>query len=244
MDRSAAVMKKRVVDPELLDSLPDQHPDATASRDELLIVNHLMRNHAWVLRRLREQLEPGWRILELGAGDGALGARIVEAGLCEPECLTGMDLAPRPEGWPKKSEWIQGHLLNEPWPACEVVVANLILHQFQDDQLRQIGSRIPATTRVILSCDPIRSWCFAILGALFCKVGEFHAVTRYDMQVSIRAGFRGDELPHLLGLDPKQWRIDVSRNLLGAYHLLAWRQEDGESDRSGSEEGGRTELNR
>lgn len=216
-------MKKRVVEPELLDSLSDEHPDAIASRDELLIVNRLMGNHGWVLRRLREQLEPGWRILELGAGDGALGAGIIEADLCEPECLTGMDVASRPEGWPKNSEWIQGDLLKQPWPECEVIVANLILHQFQDDQLRQIGSRIPATTRVLLSCDPVRSWCFAILGALFCKVGEFHAVTRYDMQVSIRAGFRDEELPQLLGLEPDQWRFDVSRNLFGAYRLLAWR---------------------
>jgi hypothetical protein len=48
-------------------------------------------------------------------------------------------------------------------------------------------------------------------------------VTREDIHTSIRAGFRGDELPELLGLDPTEWQVHTSCTPLGAYRMIAQR---------------------
>jgi hypothetical protein len=42
------------------------------------------------------------------------------------------------------------------------------------------------------------------------------------MQVSIRAGFRGDELRVALGLG-EEWQVSVQMHPLGGYRFLAWR---------------------
>jgi hypothetical protein len=40
--------------------------------------------------------------------------------------------------------------------------------------------------------------------------------------VSIRAGFRRDELRQALGLG-QEWKVSVQSHPLGAYRFLAWR---------------------
>jgi hypothetical protein len=42
--------------------------------------------------------------------------------------------------------------------------------------------------------------------------------------VSIAAGFCGDEMPRLLGLQPTQWDIDCHTTALGAYRMIASRR--------------------
>ncbi len=49
-------------------------------------------------------------------------------------------------------------------------------------------------------------------------------VTRYDMLVSIRAGFRRGELPALLGLERAEWELEERCTLRGAYRLSARRR--------------------
>jgi hypothetical protein len=51
-----------------------------------------------------------------------------------------------------------------------------------------------------------------------------HQVTRHDGRVSIAAGFRHDELPRLLHLDPAVWTWRVQETLLGACRLVAKRR--------------------
>lgn len=45
----------RVVEPEILETLADDHPDAVQSRADLLKVNWIMGNHAWMLRTLKRE---------------------------------------------------------------------------------------------------------------------------------------------------------------------------------------------
>src|SRR3954462_11982265 len=66
---------QRIVEPELLDSLPPNDPRAIRSRRDL------RRGNAWVgnsvhLARAVEALPPPRRIIELGAGDGTLMLKI------------------------------------------------------------------------------------------------------------------------------------------------------------------------
>jgi hypothetical protein len=50
-------------------------------------------------------------------------------------------------------------------------------------------------------------------------------VTKHDGSVSIDAGFRGDELPQLLGLEPATWTWTVAETWSGAYRMIAERRE-------------------
>jgi len=215
-------MKKRVLQPELLDSLAPDDPDAIRARDEMVQVNGIMGNHRWIERMIRRHGQSTWRIAELGAGNGALSIRLLNAGLCGADDLHAMDLAPRPANWPATAKWSCGDVLNQTLPESEVVIANLFLHHFTSEQLRALGSRISSSTRLLIAAEPARLWIHTLLGRLFCELAELNHVQRHDMQASIRAGFRGDELRVALGLDEK-WQVSVQMHPLGAYRFMAWR---------------------
>lgn len=212
----------RRVMPELLDALPADDPAAVRAREEMLLVNAVMGNHRWLARMVRQHVGQDWRVIELGAGDGALSQSLLQAGLCRPKNLHGVDLAPRPGAWPREAGWTQGDVFAQPLPEGEVLLANLFLHHFEDDRLRELGARIPASARLILAAEPERRRRHALLGRLLCGIAELHPVQHYDMQVSIRAGFRSDELPRALGLGA-EWQARTWGTLFGAYRMIAWR---------------------
>lgn len=213
---------QRLLEPELLDHLPASDPDAIQSRRELRLINGIMGNHRWIMRRLRALLRPGWRVLELGAGDGDLCRSLVDARVCEAGRLTAIDLAPQPARLPDDVCWMQRSVFEmNPLPDAEIVVANLLLHHFDADQLAELGSRLSAQTRVLLACEPARRAMHLVQGAMLSAMAGFNDVTSHDMLVSIRAGFLDEELPRLLGL--QRWHSHVRTTLLGAYHLEAAR---------------------
>ena len=215
-------MKHRVLLPELLDTLPQDDPAAIRAREEMLLVNGIMGNHRWIERMLRRHGETGWRITELGAGDGELSLRLLNAGLCRAEALHAMDLAPRPKHWPHEAQWSCGDVLTQALPDSEIVIANLFLHHFTTEQLQMLGGRISSSTRLFVAVEPARWRIHAIMGRLFCEIAELNHVQRHDMQVSIRAGFRGAELHAALGLGA-EWRVSVQSHPLGGYRFMADR---------------------
>ncbi len=212
---------QRRVQPEILDTLPACDPAAMRSRRELRLINAIMGNHRWLAREVRHCIRPGWRVLELGAGGGAFGSRLLAAGVCEAQQITGLDLAPRPAGWPCESVWMQGDVLASAWPEAEIVVANLFLHHFDPASLAQLGARLSAKCRVVLASEPARRRRHLVQGALLSVLALLSRVTRHDMRISIRAGFLSNELPHALGLDG--WKCKTDTTLLGAYRLCAQR---------------------
>lgn len=222
-------MRTRVLQQELLETYPDDHPDAIIGREDLLLVNAVMGNHHWMERMLRRHFLPHWKITEIGAGDGALSRRFVQAGICDAHALHAFDLAQRPASWPPEAAWTQGDLFLQPLPDSEVLIANLFLHHFTDEQLRVLGSRISPRTRLILAAEPERRWIHSVMGRFFCWLAELHPITQFDMQVSIRAGFRGDELARSLGLDAQVWSWECRATLLGGYRLIAVRRDPSES---------------
>lgn len=209
----------RIVSPEILDSLPGGDPEAVRSRGELRLINAIMGNHRWLLRRVRALWQPGWRVLEIGAGDGGLGARL--AGVIPPDALSAIDLAARPPRWPDAAQWRQDDIFSAPMPDAEIVVANLFLHHFEAGELARLGAGIPSTCRVFLCSEPARRRVHLWQGAVLAALARFGRVTRHDMPVSIRAGFAGEELPRLLGIGG--WAFGVSMTVLGAYRCEAHR---------------------
>ncbi len=214
---------RRSIQPELLDSLPQDHPDAIRAREEMQLVNGIMGNHRWIERMIRLRAEPHWRITELGAGDGALSLRLLAADLCAADRLHAVDFAPRPDNWPEVAGWTSGDVMTHPLPETEILVANLFLHHFTGEQLERLGSCIPPSTRLIVAAEPARRRIHCVMGRLFCEIAELNRVQRHDMQASIRAGFAGDELRRALGLG-REWDVRVREHPLGGYRFVAERR--------------------
>jgi hypothetical protein len=211
----------RTLKPELLDSLPPDHPDAQRSRRDLVLINRIMGNHRWIARTLPALVRPGERVLELGAGTGELGQRLAHSGVISD----GLDLVPRPDTAAPSARWHQSDLLTFPgYLRYPTIVGNLILHHFSDDQLRQLGARLRESARLVIACEPWRDrrcqLLFKVLAPLF---GANH-VTRHDAIVSIAAGFRAGELPAALGLDDGNWDYRCHTTALGAYRMVAIRR--------------------
>lgn len=215
-------MKHRQILPELLDLLPQDDQRAVRAREEMCIVNGAMGNHRWIERMLRRHGQKGWKITELGAGDGALSLRLLKAGLCTEEELQAVDLVPRPLHWPKVAGWLSGNVLESGLPDSEVVLANLFFHHLTEQELCHLGSKITSGTRLILAAEPARFWVYRWMGRLLCEVAELNDVQHHDMQLSIRAGFRRDELRLALGLG-NEWLVQVQMHPFGGYRFMAER---------------------
>jgi hypothetical protein len=109
-----------------------------------------------------------------------------------------------------------------PLPDCEILIANLFLHHFTSDQLSRLGAQLSPKTRLIIAAEPARYFAHKISGWLFTRLARLNHVTRYDMQVSIRAGFRGDELPRSLALQaPWSWKSECT--MFGANRVVMRR---------------------
>jgi hypothetical protein len=212
----------RQVIPELLDTLAHDDPAALRSRRELRLINGIMGNHRWLCRSLASKVSDHTRILELGAGDGTLARRSWNTGIASPQQWRALDIAPAPIDWPSEAHWLQTDLFAlSVLPDAEIIVANLFLHHFKDEQLAGLGQLLPDSCRVIIACEPARRRRHTLQGRLLSPLARLSPVTHHDMLVSIQAGFVGKELPQALGL--LGWHLKISLTALGAYHLIAWR---------------------
>lgn len=215
---------QRTVQPEILDNLPACNIDAIASRRDLVKINFLMGNFRWIRAKVRSERErEANRYLEIGAGDGSLGKRLMRgAGI---EHYDAIDRASRPESWPERAQWFSRDLLNfDGYGNYTHVIANLILHHFQAHELAQLGEVIHASgLRCLLACEP----CRRPLHKCQLRAGKligFNYVTLHDGCVSVDAGFRGDELPTLLGLPAAEWTWQIEETIMGAYRMRAERR--------------------
>lgn len=206
--------------PEILDSLPPDHADALHSRRDLRLINGFMGNRTWFGRTLPPLLRAGERVLELGAGTGELARRLGERGVP----VDGLDLLPRPDGLAPSQAWHTADLRAfDGFDRYPVVIGNLIFHQFTDPELAALGAKLRRGARVILASEPQRRRLSQVATAAVAPLLGISHVTLHDAHVSVGAGFRGDELPRLLGLDPAAWRWSCRTTALGANRMVAVR---------------------
>ena len=213
---------RRVVGPEILDTLPPDHPDAVANRRDLRLINALQGNPRWIARTLAPRLRPGDHILEAGAGDGTLGRELWRRLPILRRCrYTGLDRqCGRPAGWPGGWDWIRADLLDHPLvPAPRVVVINFLLHQFPDGQLVDLSRRLQAAAFWVV-CEPHRRR-HALLGLGLLRLLGLHPVSWQDGRTSILAGFRGRELPALLEADAAGRATSVTIDPRGVYRMVS-----------------------
>lgn len=212
---------KRTLTREILDSLPHEDSSARHSRRDLRIFNAVLGGARWVRRTVPTSVKAGERVIEIGAGTGELGASLMRKGFS----TDGLDVALRPAAWPESARWHQADALAfSDWRDYRAVIGNLIFHHFDTDALRKLGTHMSPHIRVIIACEPARRRIFQRLFALLCTLVGANDVSRHDGRVSIEAGFLGDELPTLLGLDAASWRWKVTTTLRGMYRMVASRR--------------------
>jgi hypothetical protein len=215
------VNASRSIAPEILDGLSEDSHAARASRRDLRLLNRLLGSRSWFAAVLRLRRQPGESLLEVGAGTGELGRSLGAAG----GELAGLDRCRRPEAWPLSAFWFQTDVLRfAGWSGFPVVIGNLFFHHFDREQLGTIGEPLNRYARLIVANEPLRTNHTGRLFALASALIRAHPVTRHDGRVSIAAGFRHDELPRLLRLDPAVWSWQVRETWRGASRLVAERR--------------------
>jgi 2-polyprenyl-3-methyl-5-hydroxy-6-metoxy-1,4-benzoquinol methylase len=209
----------RIVEPELLDTLPPGDPRAAGSRRDLRRINAWMRNHAIMVRALQTAVNgraPG-HIVELGAGDGDFLLRVAKkisprwpgvsvTLLDHKKVVTPQTLAAFASlGW--RAEAVVADIFD--WPQtpapAEIVIINEVLHHFDDTRLAGLLRMIAGRTRLFIAIEPRRApwplFCSRLLWAVGCN-----SVTRHDATVSVRAGFVREELSALWP-DKRNWQL-------------------------------------
>lgn len=216
---------KRVVQPEILDRLPEDHPDALHNRRDLAILNRVMGNFSWFDRNLRQLAMHPYRILEIGAGTGELAMYLKQKGsLGAGTTYAGLDLCSRPAHWCEQWERHQIDISKfERWGEYDVVLCNLILHQFEHDVLERIGHALRGRAKLLLINEPTRHKIH-LLQLQATRLLGFNYVSLHDGAVSIRAGFRKGELEQHLGLQELEWNLNTQTSCLGAIRLCATRK--------------------
>jgi hypothetical protein len=211
---------RRILEPELLDSLAPCDPNAVHSRRDLRLTNQIMGNHRWLTRTLRRLLHKGEAALELGAGTGELGQQLAAHGVA----ADGIDHSPRPENWPRDRAWHVGDLRTfGDYDRYPVIFGNLIFHHFNDRELSALGEIFRRRVRAIVACEPARRPVYQKIFVTLAPLFRANHVTLHDAPVSIAAGFVGEELPAALGLSASDWDCRCTTTLRGAYHMIAIR---------------------
>ncbi|MET3900361.1 hypothetical protein ABIB57_004327 [Devosia sp. UYZn731] len=221
-------LSRRLIKPELLDTMAVDDPRAMASRRDLVRVNAVMFQSAIMAGLLRANLErKPLRILEIGAGDGHFMLSVArrlgrdwssvglvtldQADLMTPKVKANFGLL----GWRVEPvvadvfNWIDGPGLGQ----FDVVTANLFLHHFQEVQLRRLFAAMPGITSRFLATEPRRNG-LALWSTGWLRAIGANDVTLHDAAASVRAGFAGTELSLLW---PERSAMDLEERRVGPF---------------------------
>ena len=197
--------RTRIVEPEILDVLAPSDPRAQRSRRDLKRINGVMLQVP-IMARLLRSLPPPRRVLEIGCGDGTFllsllprlpewrGTHIV---LLDKSPIVTTETMKAFAGAGRQVEVAAADVFDYLTPAprerFDLIVANLFLHHFEDARLEELLACVAGWTNAFVACEPERS-AFALYAARMLWALGCNAVTRHDAVVSVRAGFRGNEL--------------------------------------------------
>jgi hypothetical protein len=202
----------RYVEPEWLDQLPAENPDAIASRRDLRVLNFCMGNASVVARAVastRRENESR-RVVELGAGDGhfmvqvarRLGTTWQGSRALLVDRQSAIDRETREGittlGWELEVvqadifDWLDSHGI----APNDIVIANLVAHHFDEARLTSLLRSVALVARAFIAVEPRRSLYSLGFSKLVGMIG-CNRVTRHDAPASVRAGFRENEFSRL-----------------------------------------------
>jgi 2-polyprenyl-3-methyl-5-hydroxy-6-metoxy-1,4-benzoquinol methylase len=220
---------------------------AIRSRRDLQRVNRVMGSCGILRRAMSAALASApphtrLRILELGAGDGSLALRLAtrlatrwrgaELTLLDRQALiaesTGIAIAHL--GWTLRPvildalEWARAPTQQRLSGRWHLVLANLFLHHFEEEQLRELLSAVAGRCNAFVACEPRRSLT-ALIGSRMLPALAVSADTRHDAMVSVQAGFRDSELSRMWPASPRCWRLEERPAGLFSHLFVAARDD-------------------
>jgi hypothetical protein len=202
----------RRVEPEWLDTLPADDPDAARSRRDLRRINAWMFQTG-IMARLLARNAGNSRprtIVDLGAGDGtfmlglarrmALVWHDVKVILVDRQNIVSSETREHFEAARWRVETVAAGIfdfLEHARPAgADIVMANLFLHHFGRDELKRLLDQAARLAPRFVACEPRRR-PLALAGSRAVWMIGCNRVTRHDAVASVRAGFIGRELSEL-----------------------------------------------
>lgn len=241
------IPRQRTVRREILDDLPPGDPRAIRSRRDLRRVNRVMGSSGIVRRAISSALassvpRASLRVLELGAGDGSLALRVAtrlaaawpgaELTLLDRQALvadaTGIAFAHL--GWTLRAltldalEWARAPTQRQHPDRWDVILTNLFLHHFEADALRELLSAVAQRCDAFIACEPRRS-VPALIGSRLLPALAVSRDTLHDAVVSVRAGFRGDELSRIWPAGLPGWTVTERPAGLFSHLFVAVRRD-------------------
>ncbi len=233
---------KRIVQPEILDTLPPDDPRAIRSRHDLRRVNSWMSNADILMAALVKARLPSafsqtrTQVTELGAGDGnfllqvARKLKVGQASSLSTAPEMNATLLDRQKnvsaetlaafskfGW--HAEAVVTDVFDWPQTETEIVVANLFLHHFENERLAELLRIISERSKLFVAVEPNRFAYPSVCGQLLWLIG-CNSVTRHDAVVSVRAGFSNNELSALWP-DKQNWKLTERRAGLFSHLFIA-----------------------
>lgn len=212
----------RVVIPEIRDALAAHGPRAQHARRGLQRINRIIASRHHISRALRAGtiVRGAQDILELGTRDGTFMLRLAKH-LCDLWPHVRVSLLDRQNivsdstgtalletGWHVDVLGMDVmHWAAQPAAALwNVVIANLFMHRFRDDELREILRAIAQRTDRFVACEPRRGRMALVASHLIGTLDTSDAA-RADALASVRAGFCGLELSTLWPTDCGTWHL-------------------------------------
>jgi hypothetical protein len=232
----AEIMKRRNIQPEILDELAVDDPRAVQSRRDLRKLNALMGHAGMMTRALRAAGTPTRILVELGSGDGTFLLRVVR-GLGRQTGRRAILVDRRPSvsvatrdgftaaGWTidicesDVFEW----LCRPSAETADVTIANLFLHHFREGELANLLNLAAQQTTRFMACEPRRSRT-ALAGTSLLPLLGCNDVTLHDAGVSVRAGFRDREISALWPPDAG-WQLSERPRGLFTHAFVAARED-------------------
>ena len=116
------------------------------------------------------------------------------------------------------ADWLR----RQPPGSADVIVSNLFFHQFGTHPLVELLQLAAHTARTVIALEPHRAWLPKFCGHWLWAIG-CGPVTRHDAHVSIRAGFRGQEISAFWP-DKKNWELTERSAGLFSHLFIARRK--------------------
>jgi hypothetical protein len=214
----------RVLEPELLDVLPATDERAQQSRRDLRKLNWLMGHERLMAAMLgRTSFDT---LIDLGTGDGQFAHNV--ASRLRRSCrlvLVDQQRVPSAPADLVVSD-VMTFLRSLEWQPRTAIMANLFLHHFSDDALRELFLEASGKVECFCACEPRRSRLSLAAIRLLPLIG-CNAVTGHDAAASIRAGFLGKELTALWsthGSADATWEICECECGFGSHCFFAARE--------------------
>lgn len=195
----------------------------------LAFVNRFLGGHQIIIQSLQRAfhklswtgISAGAHLVDLGCGGGDTLSKVAK--WSEKQHLnlqlTGIDANPHILAFARENtlfnpeiNYIEGDFLAKDfdWSPYQVVLCSLILHHFEEKQIKALLGQIPKGTLVIIN-DLQRHWLAYYLFQVLCFFSLAPPMARKDGAISIRKGFQRKELETLLK------RCNISR------YELSWR---------------------